>query len=286
VTRFTFAHFCPVCGRENRFVELYRKSGYPIGRCEACGLGATQAGADFDPSSIYDASYFKGDTHDGYAGYGCSERVLRRDFRRVLKRLTRCGCDGGRLLEIGCAYGFFLLEAQRRFEVRGVELSAHAAEACRSRGLEVHCGSVEDGCLKHQDPFDAAVMLDVIEHVEDPGGTLHAVREVLRPGGLLVITTGDWASLASRITRSAWRLMTPPQHLFFFSKPTLVRMLGRLGFEVIECSHPWKLVPLSLVVFQLFRMLGLPKRAEPWLGNLGIPVNLFDALRVVARRAE
>ena len=90
----------------------------------------------------------------------------------------------------------------------------------------------------------------------------------------------------SRITRSYWRLMTPPQHLFFFSKPTLTQMLERLGFEVVTCSHPWKISPMSLLVFQLLRVLGLPNRAVPRFGNLGIPINLFDALRLVARRAD
>ena len=76
------------------------------------------------------------------------------------------------------------------------------------------------------------------------------------------------------------------KHLYFFSKPTLTRMLGRVGFEVIECSHPWKIVPLDLMVFQLLRVFGLPNRALPRLGNLGIPINLFDAFRLVARRVE
>ena len=286
MTRFAFERLCPVCGEETRFVELYRKWGYAIGKCDVCGLGATRVAAGFDPSAIYTASYFEGDTRDGYAGYASSERVLRMEFRRVVDELVRCGCEGGRLLEIGCAYGFFLLDAQRRFDVTGVELSPHAAEVCRSRGLEVHCGSVEDGFLQHRAPFEAAVMLDVIEHLEDPGRALHAVRAALRPGGMLVLSTGNWASFVSRVTRSSWRLMTPPQHLFFFSKPTLTQMLGRLGFEVIKCSHPWKIVPLSLLVFQLLRVVGLPNRAVPRLGNLGIPVNLFDALRLVARRAE
>lgn len=286
MTRSAVERHCPVCGDETRFVELYRKWGYPIGKCDACGLGATQVTEGFDPSAIYTASYFQGEMRDGYAGYDSSERVLRREFRRVLDALARCGCEEGHLLEIGCAYGFFLLEAQRRFEVTGVELSPHAVDVCRSRGLPVHCGSVEDGFLQHRAPFEAAVMLDVIEHLEDPDRALHAVREVLRPGGLLVITTGDWASLVSRVTRSAWRLMTPPQHLFFFSKQTLAQMLGRLGFEVVESSHPWKVVPLSLLAFQMQRMFGLPNPAAPRLGSLGIPVNLFDALRLVARRAE
>lgn len=286
VTDSVFERLCPVCGEETRFVELYCKWGYAIGRCEACGLGATHVGAGYDPSVIYTAAYFEGERRDGYAAYASSEGVLRREFRRVVGQLARCGCEGGRLLEVGCAYGFFLLEARRHFEVTGVELSPHAVEICRSRGLEVHCGSVEDGFVQQRPPFDAAVMLDVVEHLKDPGRTLSAVCAALRPGGFLVISTGDWASLLSRSMSSGWRLMTPPQHLFFFSKATLTQMLARLGFEVLECGYFWKIVPVSLLLFQILRVFGHPKRPGTRFGNLGVPVNLFDAFRLVARRAE
>ena len=70
-------------------------------------------------------------------------------------------------------------------------------------------------------------MLDVIEHLRDPAETVRLLVEALAPRGLLVITTGDWGSLCGRLMGRHWRLMTPPQHLFFFSKSNL----AALGFN-------------------------------------------------------
>lgn len=68
------------------------------------------------------------------------------------------------LLEVGCAYGFFLLEAQQHFECFGIEISETAAESCASRGLKVLQGLVSSssGFLRENGPFDAVAMLDVI----------------------------------------------------------------------------------------------------------------------------
>jgi len=49
-------------------------------------------------------------------------------------------------------------------------------------------------------------------------------------------------------------------------------------------EHPWKTVPLSLIAFQLARMAGLHRRAQSSASQIGVPVNLFDAMRVVLRK--
>src|SRR5262249_33661124 len=94
--------------------------------------------------------------------------------------------------------------------------------------------------------------------------------------------TGDWDSALSRLMGSAWRLMTPPQHLFFFSHRTLHAILSRAGFRVVHFSRPTKFVPLSLALFQLTRILDLPSRNVSFFGRWPVPINLFDAMRVIA----
>jgi len=84
---------------------------------------------------------------------------------------------------------------------------------------------------------------------------------------------------------AGWRLMTPPQNLWFFTAESINRLASRLGLRVERMGHPWKIVPLSLILFQLGRMLGSKHPAAPRASKLGIPVNLFNAIRVVLRRA-
>jgi hypothetical protein len=59
-----------------------------------------------------------------------------------------------------------------------------------------------------------------------------------------------------------------------------------LGLSMEHVDHPWKIVPASLIVFQLRRMLVMPSASMASAGRVGIPVNLFDAMRVVLRKAS
>jgi SAM-dependent methyltransferase len=273
---------CPGCGRPTEHAQLYSIQASTILRCAACGLGRTEAPA-FDPERYYTDDYFTGQHADGYADYRGAEAVLRREFAGTVE-FIRARRDGGRLLEVGCAYGFFLREAMQFFDVTGIELAAEAAAHARNSGLNVLTGMADEATLGRLGSFDAIVMLDVIEHLPDPLDMLRLLGRHLAPGGIMVITTGDFGSLAARLLGKRWRLMTPPQHLWFFTPDSLAGMARSAGLACEHVDHPWKIVPLSLVLFQLRRMLGLSQSAQPGAGGIGLPLNLFDAMRVVLRK--
>jgi SAM-dependent methyltransferase len=273
---------CPACGRPTEHARLYAIGQCTILRCGTCGLGRTEAPA-FEPERYYTDDYFTGQHADGYADYAGAEAVLRREFAGTVE-FIRARRDGGRLLEVGCAYGFFLQEAKPFFDVCGIELAADAAARARRAGLNVVTGIADEATLQRLGTFDVIVMLDVIEHLPDPHGMLRLLARHLAPGGLVVITTGDFGSLVARVAGRHWRLMTPPQHLWFFTGASLFGMGRSAGLDGEHIDHPWKIVPLSLVLFQLRRMLGLSQRSRPGAGGIGIPLNLFDAMRVMLRK--
>jgi hypothetical protein len=133
--------------------------------------------------------------------------------------------------------------------------------------------------------FDAAVMLDVIEHLREPSEVLGHVAKAVSKGGALMITTGDFDSVLARAMRAKWRLMTPPQHLHFFTRRSLRRMLDRAGFDVVSVKRPWKRVPVQLAAYQLARAFApIGRVAERIPSRVGLPVNLFDVVCVVARK--
>jgi SAM-dependent methyltransferase len=131
---------------------------------------------------------------------------------------------------------------------------------------------------------DVITLFDVIEHLPQPQETLALCERYLKPGGIIMITTGDFASPLARLAGARWRLMTPPQHLWFLTPESMRRTAAALGLALVRCDHPGKVVPLSLILFQVRRMLGLGSAPITAASRIGIPVNLFDAMRIVLRK--
>jgi SAM-dependent methyltransferase len=176
------------------------------------------------------------------------------------------------------------MEAARYYDVTGIELAKEAVEHARTAGLNVMHGVADEACLARTGPFDAIVLFDVIEHLPKPRDTLALCARHLNPRGIIVITTGDFGSPLARIMGRHWRLMTPPQHLWFFTRESMRRLSAGLGLTIEYINKPWKFVPSSLVLFQAQRMMGLPGRPLAAGSRFGLPVNLFDTMRVVLRK--
>ncbi len=273
---------CPCCGILTPHKYCFTVNRCPIWQCRQCGLGRAEA-QGFEPSAYYTAEYFSGQHCDGYADYLGAEPVLRKEFARTVL-FIRQFVGSGRLLDIGCAYGFFLQEARSYFEVHGIEIANDAALYCRKTGLDVRAGIPDEKTLDEFGELDVVTLFDVVEHLPRPAETLALSHRHLRPGGILVLTTGDFGSPFARILGAKWRLMTPPQHLWFFTCESIARLASRLGFTLLCFEHPAKVVPLSLIAFQLRRMLRLGNRATNTMSDLGIPVNLFDAMRIILQK--
>ena len=273
---------CPACSQVTPHGFRFRKNGSDILACQSCGLGRAEP-SSFDPTTYYTKDYFSGRRADGYSDYLGAEAVLRREFSDSVD-FIRNFLKGGKLLELGCAYGFFLKEASRYFETTGIELAADAAAHCRRAGLNVLHGTADEANLERVGAVDVIVLLDVIEHLPQPHETLALCNRYLNPGGIIVITTGDFSSAVAKLTGSQWRLMTPPQHLWYFTPASLRRLAGGLGLAVERLDHPWKTVPASLILFQLQRILGIGGAAVTAGSRIAVPVNLFDAMRIVLRK--
>src|SRR6476619_3051609 len=183
---------CPACGGARNHALRFRTNGCDILQCESCGLGSTET-SGFDPAAYYTEDYFSGRRADGYSDYLGAEPVLRREFARSVDFIRRY-YPHGKLLELGCAYGFFLMEAARHFDVTGIELAAEAAEHGRRAGLQVLQGTADAANLARVGAVDVIVLFDVIEHLPQPRETLALCCQHLNPGGIIVITTGDFGS--------------------------------------------------------------------------------------------
>ncbi len=271
----------PIAGEVARGFAFSAK-GYDILRCRECGLMWTQVASDFDPDAIYSADYFQGGMPDGYYDYLGGECHLAREFRQrvrlVLKYQSR-----GKLLEVGCATGGLLQQARDHFTVRGIDVSEYASEAAKAKGLDVVCGHLAD-CEGWAPTYDVVVLFDTIEHLLHPAAALRHIHKILNPGGYLILTTGDAGSVVARVLGRHWRLMTPPQHLWYFSRANIATLLKRIGMDVMWIGHMWRLVPISLIWYQLWR--GRARPLPAFLEWMCLPVNLYDTMTVVARKPD
>jgi SAM-dependent methyltransferase len=277
------ARRCPACG-EASLLPLWRKNGCQVHRCARCGLGAASA-PEFDAAGYYTADYFGSQTEGGYPAYRASETALRGEFRRILE-FVRQIVPSGRLLEIGPAYGFFLVEASTHYDVHGIEIAEEAAAFARRRGLAVRSGRPTPEAFADVGDVDVVVMLDVIEHLEEPGEVLRLCARYLRPGGAVILTTPDFGSALAHLAGRHWRNMTPPQHLWYFTTQSLAGLAAAAGLRIAESAHPWKRVPAALVLQLLGNAAGIlwSRALLTAASRMAIPVNLFDVMRVVLRK--
>ena len=144
----------------------------------------------------------------------------------------------GKLLDVGCAMGGFLLgmRAQNGWTVAGVEINSAVAAAAKQRyGLDVFAGTLE--AAHYPDAtFDAVTMWDVLEHLHDPGQTLAEIHRILRPNGIVVIRVPNLASWDAKLFGRRWAGLDAPRHLYIFTPETLSALLEKTGFQVAEHS--------------------------------------------------
>lgn len=94
-----------------------------------------------------------------------------------------------KILDAGCGTGFFIERAKERFQSWGVDSSPLAVSMCHERGLDkVFVGSALDLASVSDKTFDAILLLDVIEHVEDDFSALRHAKSLLAPNGVVIIT--------------------------------------------------------------------------------------------------
>jgi SAM-dependent methyltransferase len=274
---------CELCGGAGPAEAWCAEKG--VVECRACGLVYYDPAAKPQPPAAYDAGYFLGGE---YLDYGRDKAVLQRNFDDRIAYL-RTLAPGGRLLEIGSAYGFFLERAKAFWSVRGLYISEDAARHGRETlGLDVAHGEFLN-LPDEPAAYDLICLWDTIEHLEHPVRTIKKAAKWLKPGGHLVLTTGDVDSWVARIRKGAWRQVHPPTHLYYFSPATLRRAFEDAGLEMTASSHIGHRRDLISMVH------GLCLRGGPWAKKLAdklpfrgssvsVNLNLFDITMATARK--
>ncbi len=138
------------------------------------------------------------------------------------------------LLDVGSAYGFFLIFAKKRgLEVCGIELSTETSRYSRQQGIKVLNTSLMETALECNS-FDIVTMNNVLEHTLNPLVELEKAFAILKPSGVLYVGVPNWDSMVARVDGYNWKMKSWPNHLYYFTAETLGQMLAKVGFTVRE----------------------------------------------------
>ena len=290
---------CNLCGADDT-MPVTEIDGFHIVRCRQCGLIYVNPRYQKELlQQIYTETYYEhdglknGPEFFGYEDYLADEENIRITFAKRLKTVERYA-NKGRLLDVGCATGFFLDLARRKgWKVVGTEVSRFSVHYVQERfDLDVRLGALR-GLMFDAETFDAVTMWDVIEHVIDPVGELQEVRRILREGGLLSIITPDAGSLVARLLGDRWEeFRRVREHIYFFSRHTMTEMLRKTGFEVLRIESADKVFYLGPAMHRLkyYTWNGIVTNAAArlvyklGLDRIRININPFTKMAVYARK--
>ena len=257
---------CALCSN-GRTRTMFEVDGSVIVKCDDCGL-VRQATRPSATAALYDSDYYATENpKGGYANYFLDSDVNRRTFHDRIRAIEARYGRKGRLLDVGCALGDFLIEAKDAgWDVEGVEISHYAAQRARERGLRVSAGRIEDLDLPAAS-FDVITLYDSIEHMTDPVATLAAVRRLLVPDGLVHVVTPNVGGLQARALGRFWYHFKPGEHLFYFSPDTLRATLERSGLRWAGWYRSASYLTFTYVFNRLRYYAPAPFAFLEWLGR-------------------
>lgn len=216
---------CPVCGG-TVFTELFRKHDEPFVQCKGCSLILINPRpVHAEVLETYDADYSK--------GYVAKRAGKRKRSARWVRRV-RAAKPSGRWLDVGCSAGF-TVEAARNlgYDAWGVDVESWGVNYARETlGLvNVRQGMLEDQGFA-DNSFDIITAYEVIEHVPDLNRFLTELKRLLAPGGLIILHTPDVGHWRRPKKLETWDAIIPSEHLYYFSKQTLGRLVKKHGLAV------------------------------------------------------
>ncbi|MBA3515345.1 MAG: class I SAM-dependent methyltransferase [Pyrinomonadaceae bacterium] len=294
---------CPLGCRDADTIVLKgrdRLHGLPgefnVVRCGGCGLMRTNPRPT--PETIgfyYPEDYGPYLTTTVLPGKDLRSSALK-DRARELLRLNLNAVPplpAGRMLEVGCASGAFLhVMARKGWQVQGIEFSEAAASRGRKLGYPVYAGQLETA-PSPREPFDLVVGWMVLEHLHNPVKALSQVHAWTRPDGWLALSIPNLDSRQFALFGNAWFPLHLPNHLFHFTRDSLVRVLKAGGWKVERILYHRDVSQLiASLGHKLQDMRRPPSCADKiaqfpdWQGKLLLPLYPLSSLFALLRQSS
>ncbi len=236
---------CNFCGKKDFKFVLEKSSSkgdkFQVQKCKYCGLLQTNPRPTFlEIQEYYSSEYFRKRTDRGYDNYYSPqvqsqiEKVLLLNLHDLKFFDYEKTLHDKKVLDIGCAYGYFLnLLRNRGWQTLGIDI---AEEPIRLAREKLSLNVIQEDFLKWDtqatNKFHLITLWASLEHLHYPKETLKKIYEHLLPKGRIILSTCRYGFLA-RLQGINWRYMNVPEHLYFYTLSQLKKQLSEIGFQFV-----------------------------------------------------
>lgn len=239
---------CVACGCTDttQFTLAFQKPEMQVLRCQKCNF-------IFVPPF-----YRKQISYHNYKGDDVLEQVrkgnnwLKIQSQKVKFDLIQKYAPAGKLFDLGCGWGHFLLTAKELgYDIYGVEISKHLYEYC-TKDLKLPVEDINLFDMDESKQFDILTMWDVLEHIDDADAFVEKCGKLVRKGGYMFLQVPQIDSFLAKKYKENWKMMSL-DHVNYFSPKTIGILLERYGFRLVETKSS-----IDLKIFLMYYIL-------PWL---------------------
>jgi 2-polyprenyl-3-methyl-5-hydroxy-6-metoxy-1,4-benzoquinol methylase len=272
---------CPSCGDSSRRA-LYRDPGKSYFRCNACGtvyMLRFSRGREHPYTQAYFFEEYRRQYGKTYLEDWPNLTALAEPRLEIIGRLAKASLGrsaGLSILDVGCAYGPFLAAAKGRGqEPYGLDAAEEAAAYVRRElGIPAAAGDFLDpaAAATFGGPFDVLSMWYVVEHFERLDKALRTAAALVRPGGILALSTPSLEGASGRFDREGFFARSPDDHFTLWEPSRARSILRTYGFRVarirITGHHPERLPGLRFLASRPGRRARLVDRILAGAGRL------------------
>jgi ubiquinone/menaquinone biosynthesis C-methylase UbiE len=235
---------CNLCGADDFGILHSLGEEGNIVKCQKCGLvyrnpRPTQREIDKWYEQDFHLTEYKTLYGVEYTQDKESISKIAQQRMEVMNSLTK----PGRILDVGCAAGFFLDVARRqRWEPFGVEVSPYIAKFAKEEmKLDVFVGELHRGNFQ-DNFFTATTIWYVLEHTQNPFAILKEMARVTKIDGIVAVSCPNIGGTYYRFCTSEWLKEQPSLHHFYdFSAKTLSQMMEKVGLRVEKVTYGGKI---------------------------------------------
>ena len=194
------------------------------------------------PSLVVLPKYYES---EDYISHTDSKRTLFEKIYQLVKRnaikgkvslLNKEQNSKGKLLDIGCGTGDFLVEAKNQgWSILGFEPNSDAKRLAANKGVLF----TDDIFTLPEDTFDAVTMWHVLEHVPNLQEYITNLKRIIKPNGTIIIAVPNYKSYDAKYYNRFWAAYDVPRHLWHFSKNSIKRLFSDVDIELKKVKPMW-----------------------------------------------